>query len=84
MWFNVPHGPQKQVDCFIRSYQCYKAGKEQVRAAGDPLPEAVPLPSDVRLHLLQEFCAALVHTPFSGCKGESMNPSSKSGLRVRC
>ena len=30
VWFNVPHGPQKQVDCFIRAFQCYREGKEQV------------------------------------------------------
>ena len=30
VWFNVPHGPQKQVACFLRAYECCKAGKEEV------------------------------------------------------
>ena len=33
VWFNVPHGPQKQVACFLRAYECCKAGKEEVRTS---------------------------------------------------
>ncbi|KAK9828719.1 hypothetical protein WJX72_001703 [[Myrmecia] bisecta] len=33
VWFNVPHGPQKQMDCFFRAYECWRLGKEQARDA---------------------------------------------------
>ena len=31
VWFNVPHGPQKQIRSFISSLKACRAGKEQVR-----------------------------------------------------
>lgn len=30
VWFNVPHGPQKQIDCFLHAYECCKMGLEEV------------------------------------------------------
>lgn len=30
VWFNVPHGPQKQIACFLHAYSCFKQGLEEV------------------------------------------------------
>jgi len=32
VWFNVPHGPQKQIDSFVSALLACKAGKETVRS----------------------------------------------------
>ena len=111
VWFNVPHGPQKQVACFMRAYECCKAGKEEVRdaemlctcfddlhliqlgsmssyavcSASQILPTCpMPvchLPSEPTA-MLQDFRRIMLPTPFSGCKGESLVPTSKSGMKV--
>ena len=33
VWYNVPHGPQKQVECFFQGQRCIRKGREQVGAA---------------------------------------------------
>ncbi len=30
VWYNVPHGPQKQVESFFQGQRCIQTGKEQV------------------------------------------------------
>jgi hypothetical protein len=37
VWFNVPHGPQKQIDSFVSALLACKAGKETVRSTTNPL-----------------------------------------------
>ena len=34
VWYNVPHGPQKQVDSFFQGQRCIREGREQVWVAG--------------------------------------------------
>ena len=30
VWYNVPHGPQKQVESFFQGQRCIREGREQV------------------------------------------------------
>lgn len=30
VWYNVPHGPQKQVESFFQGQRCIQTGKEEV------------------------------------------------------
>lgn len=30
VWYNVPHGPQKQIESFICGQKCIRVGKEEV------------------------------------------------------
>ena len=31
VWYNVPHGPQKQVESFFQGQRCIREGREQAR-----------------------------------------------------
>ena len=33
VWYNVPHGPQKQLESFFQGQRCIREGREQVYAA---------------------------------------------------
>ena len=33
VWFNVPQGPQKQIECFLHAYRAWRAGKGKARTA---------------------------------------------------
>jgi hypothetical protein len=34
VWYNVPHGPKKQLDSFFAGQRCIRQGKEQARGGG--------------------------------------------------
>ena len=101
VWFNVPHGPQKQIRSFISSLKACRAGKEQVRLSlyfigcsctpwvgmcllcNQALVQEYLLQSVSKIIYVQEVAAALLATPFGGCKGEPLNSTRASGMKVR-
>lgn len=55
VWYNVPHGPQKQIESFIHGQKCIREGKEEVGNAGRELPLQSFL-ATIRLRLMFWRC----------------------------
>ena len=42
VWYNVPHGPQKQIESFFQGQRCIRDGKEQVEIFASSCQSVLP------------------------------------------
>ena len=84
MWYNVPHGPQKQVESFFQGQRCIREGREQVRS----LPCAsTPQDQFSGGQGSAEHVFGMNHTEATWAHARRMQdamPSSRLALQMRC
>ena len=84
VWYNVPHGPQKQVESFFQGQRCIREGREQVGR----LPCAsTPQDQSLERQGSAEHVLGMNYTEAAWAHGHRMQdamPSSRLALQMRC